>query len=101
MMRRNLLDKKPDIQRGKDLVMLFLKTDVVAVTDKSEAFASTATSNFILNLLHCCSKTSCTKIVVVKKQSRDQLDHLKDMEITQLLRNTIGRGISSVIRDVY
>ena len=88
------------ITTAQELTMLYLKMDVLQLTDVFENFVETSTLMYGINPLYSYSLPDCTWKAGLKL-TQIQLDFLKDKDLLLLLENNIRGGISSVMGDRY
>ena len=89
-----------DIESGRELTQLYLKSDVILLADFFEKFIELSINEFGMNPLYCVSlpgfKWQCgLKCTDIKLQT------LQDKVLILLLENNICGGISSVMEDRY
>ena len=94
---QELIDKKK-IKNGRELPMLYLKMDVLQLTDVFENFVESSTRENKINPLYSYSLPGYTWKAGLKL-TNIKLDFIKDKELLLLLENIIRGGISSVMGD--
>ena len=80
--------------------MLYLKMDVLQLTDIFENFVQTSTEEYGINPLYSFSAPGCTWKAGLKL-TNIKLDFIKDKHLLLLLENNIRGGISSVMGDRF
>ena len=87
--------KKYDLKNGQECMMLYLKMDVLQLTDVFENFVEKATLEYSINPLYSYSIPGYTWKAGLKL-TNIKLDFIKDKDLLLLLENNIRGGISSV-----
>ena len=80
--------------------MLYLKMDVLQLTDIFENFVQTSTEEYGINPLYSFSAPGYTWKAGLKL-TNIKLDFIKDKQLLLFLENNIRGGISSVMRDRF
>ena len=83
-----------NITTAQELTKLYLKMDVLQLTDVFENFVETSTLMYGINPLYSYSLPGYTWKAGLKL-TKNQLDFIKDKELLLLLENNIRGGISS------
>ena len=96
---QQLIDKY-NITTPQQLTMLYLKMDVLQLTDIFENFVQTSTEEYGTNPLYSFSAPGYTWKAGLKL-TNIKLDFIKDKHLLQLLENNIRGGISSVMGDRF
>ena len=94
---QELIDKNK-IENGRELTMLYLKMDVLQLTDVFENFVESSTRDYKINPLYSYSLPGYTSKAGLKL-TNIKLDYIKCKELLLLLENNIRGGISSVMGD--
>ena len=94
---QELIDKNK-IKNGRELLMLYLKMDVLQLADVFENFVESSTREYKINPLYSYSLPGYTWKAGLKL-TNIKLDFIKDKELLLLLENNIRGGISSVMGD--
>ena len=94
---QELIDKNK-IKNGTELTMLYLKMDVLQLTDVFEIFVESSTREYKINPLYSYSLPGYTWKAGLKL-TNIKLDFIKDKKLLLLLENNIRGGISSVMGD--
>ena len=94
---QDLIDKN-NIKNGQELTMLYLKMDVLQLTNVFENFVESSTREYKINPLYSYSLPGYTRKAGLKL-TNIKLDFIKDKELLLLLENNIRGGISSVMGD--
>ena len=94
---QELIDKNK-IKNGTELTMLYLKMDVLQLTDVFEIFVESSTREYKINPLYSYSLPAYAWKAGLKL-TNIKLDFIKDKELLLLLENNIRGGISSVTGD--
>ena len=89
-----------NIKDGKELIELYLKSDVILLADVFEKFIKISVEEFGINALYCVSLPGYTWQCGMKYTDIN-LQTLQDKEMILLLENNIRGGISSVMSDRY
>ena len=89
-----------DIKNGKELTELYLKSDVILLTDVFEKFIKISIEEYGINPLYCVSLPGYTWQCGLKYTGIN-LQTLQDKDMILLLENNIRGGISSVMGDRY
>ena len=92
---QELIDKNK-IENGRELTMLYLKMDVLQLTDAFENFVESSTRDYKINPLYSYSLPGYTWKAGLKL-TNIKLDFIKDKNLLLLLENNIRGGISSVM----
>ena len=98
--RTNEIIKKFNIKNGKELTLLYLKTDVIQLADIFENFIKTAIKEYKINPLYCYSLPGYTWNAGLL-YTQIKLDYIKDKNLLLLLENNIRGGISSIMGDRF
>ena len=85
-----------NITTAQELTMLYLKMDVLQLTDVFENFVETSTLMYGINPLYSYSLPGYTWKAGLKL-TKNKLDFIKDKQLLLLLENNIRGGISSVM----
>ena len=96
--RTNEITKTYNITTPQQLTMLYLKMDVLQITDVIENFVETSTLVYGINPLYSYSAPGYTwkaGFTIVK------LDYIKDGELLLILENSIHGGLSNVLGDKH
>ena len=96
---QRLIDKY-NITTPQQLTMLYLKMDVLQLTDIFENFVQTSTEEYGINPLYSFSAPGYTWKAGLKL-TNIKLDFIKDKQLLLFLENNIRGGISSVMRDRF
>ena len=88
--------KKYDLKNGQELTELYLKMDVLQLTEVFENFVEKSTLEYGINPLYCYSLPGNTWKAGLKL-TKVKLDFIKDKQLLLLLENNIRGGISSVM----
>ena len=111
----NLINKYPDdeqIERtkefikwykyeiGEELSQLYLKSDIILLTDVFESFIKISIKKFTTFALYCVSLPSYTWQCWMR-YTKINLQTLQDKDLILTLQNNIGRRLSSVKGDRY
>ena len=96
---QQLIDKY-NITTPQQLTMLYLKMDVLQLTDVFENFVQTSTEEYGINPLYSFSAPEYTWKAGLKL-TNIKLDFIKDKHLLLLLENKIRGGISSVMGDRF
>ena len=96
---QQLIDKY-NITTHQQLTMLYLKMDVLQLTDVFENFVQTSTEEYGINPLYSYSLPGYTWKAGLKL-TNIKLDFTKDKDFILLLENNIRGGISSVMGDRF
>ena len=96
---QQIIDKY-NITTPQQLTMLYLKMDVLQLTDIFENFVQTSTEEYGINPLYSFSAPGYTWKAGLKLTSI-KLDFIKDKHLLLLLENSIRGGISSVMGDRF
>ena len=94
---QELIDKNK-IKNGRELLMLYLKMDVLQLADVFENFVESSTREYKINPLYSYSLPGYTWKAGLKL-TNIKLDFIKDKELLLLLENNIRGGILSVMGD--
>ena len=94
---QELIDKNKN-KNGRELTMLYLKMDVLQLTDVFENFVESSTREYKTNPLYSYSLPGYTWKAGLKLTDI-KLDFIKEKELLLLLENNIRGGISSVMGD--
>ena len=94
---QELIDKNK-IENGRELTMLYLKMDVLQLTDVFENFVESSTREYKISPLYSYSLPGYTCKAGLKL-TNIKLDYIKCKELLLLLENNIRGGISSVMGD--
>ena len=89
-----------NITTAQELTMLYLKMDVLQLTDEFENFVETSTLMYGINPLYSYSLPGYTWKAGLKL-TNIKLDFIKDKQLLLLLENNIRGGISSVMGPRY
>ena len=92
--------KKYDLKNGQELTKLYLKMDVLQLTDVFENFVEKSTLEYGINPLYSYSLPGYTWKAGLKL-TNIRLDFIKDKQLLLLLENNIRGGISSVMGPRY
>ena len=92
--------KKYDLKNGQELTELYLKMDVLQLTDVFENFVEKSTLEYGINLLYSYSLPGYTWKAGLKL-TNIKLDFIKDKHLLLLLKNNFRGGISSVMGPRY
>ena len=92
---QKLIDKNK-IKNGRELTMLYLKMDVLHLTDVFENFVESSTREYKINPLYSYSLPGYTWKAGLKL-TNIKLDYVKCKQLLLLLENNIRGGISSVM----
>ena len=98
--RTNDINDAFKIKIGKELTELYLKTDVVLLTDVFEEFIRVSINEFKINPLYSVSLPGYIWECGLKYTGIN-LQTLQDKDMILLLENIIRGGISSVMGDRY
>ena len=98
--RTQEIKKKYDLMNGQELIMLYLKMDVLQIADAFENFVGKSTLEYGFNLLYSYSLPGYTWKAGLKL-TNIKLDYTKDKEVLLLLDNNIRAGITSVMGPRY
>ena len=93
---QQLIDKYNITTTPQQLTMLYLKMDVLQLTDIFENFVQTSTEEYGINPLYTFSAPGYTWKAGFKLTSI-KLDFIKDKHLLLLLENNISGGISGVM----
>ena len=96
--RTQELIEKYKIKNGRELTMLYLKMDVLQLTDVFENFVESSTREYKINPLYSYSLPGYTWKAGLKL-TNIKLDFIKCKELLLLSENNIRGGISSVMGD--
>ena len=88
--------KKYDLKNGQELTELYLKMDVLQLTEVFENFVEKSTLEYGINPLYGYSLPGYTWKAGLKL-TKIKLDFIKDKQLLLLLENNIRGGISSVM----
>ena len=88
--------KKYDLKNGQELTELYLKMDVLQLTEVFENFVEKPTLEYGINPLYSYSLPGYTWKAGLKL-TKIKLDFIKDKQLLLLLENNIRGGISSVM----
>ena len=89
-----------DIKNGEELTKLYLKSDVIFLTDVFEKFIYLSIEEYGYNLLFCVSLLCCTWQCGMN-YTDIKLQTLQDKDMIFLLENNIRACISSIMADRY
>ena len=92
--------RKYDLKNGQELTELYLKMDVLQLTEVFENFVEKSTLEFGINPLYSYSLPGYTWKAGLKLTNIN-LDFIKDKQLLLLLENNIRGGISSVMGTRY
>ena len=92
---QELIDKNK-IKNGREITMLYLKMDVLQLTDVFENFVESSTREYKINPLYSYSRPGYTWKAGLKL-TNIKLDYYKCKELLLLFENNIRGGISSVM----
>ena len=92
--------KKYDLKNGQELTMLYLKMDVLQLTDVFENFVEKSTLEYGINFSYSYTLPGYTWKAGLKL-TNIKLDFTKDKQLLSLLENNIRGGISSVMGPRY
>ena len=92
--------KKYDLKNGQELTELYLKMDVLQLTEVFENFVEKSTLEHGINPLYSYSLPGYTWKAGLKL-TKIKLDFIKDKQLLLLLENIIRGGISSVMGPRY
>ena len=92
--------KKFNVKKGQEIIMLYLKMDVLQLADVFENFVEKATLEYSINPLYSYSLPGYTWKAGLKL-TNIKLDFIKDKELLLLLENHIRGVISSVMGPRY
>ena len=87
-------------KNGKELIKLYLKSDVNLLADVFEKFVKVSTEEYGINALYCVSLPGYTYQCALKFTDI-KLQTLQNNDLILLLENNIRWGISSVMGDRY
>ena len=89
-----------NIKNGEELTELYLKSDVILLSDAFVKFIKTSIEEYGINPLYCVSLPGYTWHCGMK-YTDIKLQTLQDKDMILLLKNNIRGGISSVMGDRY
>ena len=89
-----------NIENGKELTELYLKSDVILLADVFEKFIKISVEEYRINPLYCVSLSGYTWQCGLKYTGIN-LQTLQDKDMILLLETNIRGGISSVMGDRY
>ena len=90
--------RKFDDKNGEQLNRIYLKSDIVLLTDVSEKFMKLSINEFDINPLYCVSLPGYTYQCGLK-YTNIRLQTLRDEDMILILENINRGGISSVMGD--
>ena len=89
-----------NIKNGEEMTQLYLKSDVILLTDVFEKFIKISIEEYGINPLYCVSLPGYTWQCGLK-YTNIEIQTLQDEDLILLLENNIRGGISSVMGDRY
>ena len=87
-----------DIENGKELTQLYLKSNVILLADVFEKFAKVSTTEYGINPLYCVSLHVCTFHCALKNTD-NKLQTLQHKHLVSALGNNIRGSLGSVLGD--
>ena len=89
-----------NIKNGRELTVLYLKSDVILLADVFEKFIKVSVEEYGINPLYCVSLPGYTWQCGMKYTDIN-LQTLQDKDMILILENNIRGGVSSVMGDRY